>query len=106
MKFRLKKLLLGKDVALLSEKCSKTTDAIDCLSPSYGQGSTSNKGKTLSERGLVVELYITSNCFKDLDVGYELENNTNDQSHECLCLEKFITPSGYECKSTDVVIEE
>lgn len=94
VKFRLKKLLLGKDVALLSEKSNTTTNNFDCLSTSDGLMKTNNKGTTFCERDLAVELYITSNCFKDLDVGYELENDVNDESDEL------------GCKSIDVVIEE
>ena len=96
VKFRLKKLLLGKDVALLSEKANVTTDNLDCLSTSDGLMKTNNERKTFCERDLAVELYITSNCFKDLDVGCELENAVDDE----------IDDGEHGCKSIDVVIEE
>ena len=50
-KFRLKKLLLGKDVALLSEKASTSADNSDCLSTGDSLMKT-NAGSIFSERDL------------------------------------------------------
>lgn len=93
MKFRLKKLLLGKNVALLSEKTNVVTDNVDCLTTNEGQ-LLCNKDKTFSERELAVELYMTSKCFKDLGVGYELQYDVNpeneDVEHGCEAIDEVI----------------
>ena len=67
-KYRLRKLLLGKDVHLLSKKTStENEDNLDCsLNASLIE--EENEKPSYTERDLAIELFMTSNIFKDMDI--------------------------------------
>lgn len=105
MKFRLKKLLLGKDVALISEKTNTSNENFDCMSNNVGLRQPSKEATSFCERDLAVELYITSRYFKNLDVENEVESCVSDLYDEC---ETYLENAREDenCKPIADVIEE
>ena len=102
-KYRLKHLLLGKDVTLLAQKPNTTAANFDCLSNKAKLEKRENEVSCFDERQLASELYITSLCFKDLDVGPDVNyeyDNIDENLRDCVI--SVYNPK----KAIHVVIEE
>lgn len=102
-KYRVKNLLLGKDVALLSEKQNTTVENYDCLSHNTSLKKKETQVSSLNDRQLAIELYMTSQCFKDLDTGHEINDEYDDFDEN---LRECVKPTENASKTIDVVIEE
>ncbi len=86
-KYRLKHLLLGKDVTLLAQKPNTTAANFDCLTNKTKLEKRENEVSCFDERQLASELYITSLCFKDLDVGPDVNyeyDNIDENLRDCV----------------------
>ncbi|KAK3883483.1 hypothetical protein Pcinc_012182 [Petrolisthes cinctipes] len=118
-KYRLKKLMLGKEVALVSEKnnVSQNEEPVNSLLVKVSSESETNSDS--HDREVALELCVTSLLFKDRDLETEVvdnqvslqdlhenKENVNDWQSTSTIIEEQSTSTVLEEQSTSTVLEE
>lgn len=105
-KFRLRKVLLGKEVSLVSDKVNSRSkdDDCDCISSQSSLRKNQDMNVMANERKLAVEICVTSFIFKNMDVELESDNSIVDDDIDRNIRGIDVTENG--TKSVATVIEE